>query len=265
MICKPISERKRFILGMLGVLAIIGAYCWLSMAQHAKNPLDTTIPNLFQMIDGVKKACLPDRLGNIWILQDCYATGSRLMLGLLIGVVAAVVGGIAMGCYRHLSALFMPPIVILSKVPPTAMLAIYFVVFGMNENLMIAIIALGVIPSLTVAIYSSVDKDISENLIHKSLTLGASHLDIIEAVIFRHILPRILQNIQLQIGPAMVFLIAVEWLVANVGFGYRLRMQSRLLNMNVVYFYLMLLAVSGFFIEYSLTVLRRKTCRWFGE
>lgn len=57
----------------------------------------------------------------------------------------------------------------------------------------------------------------------------------------------------------------VEMLVADVGFGYRLRMQSRLLNMNVVYIYLAILAVSFFFIDWSLRFARRRMCPWFGS
>ena len=39
----------------------------------------------------------------------------------------------------------------------------------------------------------------------------------------------------------MVFLIAAEYVVGDVGIGYRIRIQSRILNMNVVYIYLIIL------------------------
>ena len=259
MICIPTHGKRKFVLGLIGILLIIGIYSYISHSQHVINPHDTTIPNLSQIVEGVKKVCMPDNRGDIWIVADSMATAGRLFVGLSIGVVGAIILGMAMGCYTPLASMFMPVIVFVSKIPPTAMLAVYFVLFGMDFQLVVAIIALGVLPSLTVAVYSSVQKDVNENLIHKSYTLGASNLDVVEAVVFRQIFPRILQNIQLQIGPAMVFLIAVEWLVANIGFGYRLRMQSRLLNMNVVYVYLGLLGLAGFLIEYTLVILRRKT------
>ena len=61
----------------------------------------------------------------------------------------------------------------------------------------------------------------------------------------------------------MVFLIAAEWMMADVGFGYRLRIQSRLLNMSVVYIYLILLGVAGFGIDWLLTLARKKLSPWF--
>ena len=82
-------------------------------------------------------------------------------------------------------------------------------------------------------------------------------------VVLRQILPRIIENARLQIGPAMIFLIAAEWALSDVGFGYTLRIQSRLQNMNIVFTYLAILAVAGLVIDWSLIWLRRWLCPWF--
>ena len=118
------------------------------------------------------------------------------------------------------------------------MLAVYFVVFGMEAKLFVAMIALGIFPTLAQGIYQAAKKDVSDHAVFKAYTLGASQLEVIWNVVFQQVLPRIIENVRLQIGPAMVFLIAAEWLIADTGFGYRLRIQSRLLHMNVVYIYL---------------------------
>ena len=52
-------------------------------------------------------------------------------------------------------------------------------------------------------------------------------------------------------------------MVTDVGFGYRLRIQTRLLDMSVVYVYLALLGVAGYLIDYALIQLRRRCCPWF--
>ena len=67
------------------------------------------------------------------------------------------------------------------------------------------------------------------------------------------------------IGPALVYLIAAEMVVGDVGFGYRIRLQSKLLNMDVVYPYLALLAAFGFTMNYLLRLLQRKLCAWHGQ
>ena len=63
----------------------------------------------------------------------------------------------------------------------------------------------------------------------------------------------------------MVFLIAAEMLFASEGFGYTIRQQSRLVNMNVVYIYLAILGLSGLLFDWILVRLRRWLCPWFGE
>jgi NitT/TauT family transport system permease protein len=273
MVKKPISTKTRIILGTLSFFVVMAIYLWLSHRQHQINPRDTTIPNLSQIYDGVKQVFAKQTSlnpevkwhRNIWIWQDFAATAGRFCMGLFLGSLLSVILGVLMGCFAPVGAFFYPGISFLAKIPPTAMLAVYFVVFGTEVEFFVAMIALGVLPVMTVAIFSSVEKDVAINSVFKSYTLGASHAEVIWNVVFRQVFPRILQNIQLAIGPAMVFLICAEWLVADVGFGYRLRMQSRLLNMNVVYVYLAFLGMAGLSLDYSLTVLRRKVCPWFGE
>jgi ABC-type nitrate/sulfonate/bicarbonate transport system permease component len=126
-------------------------------------------------------------------------------------------------------------------------------------------IALGIAPALAQTVHQAAKKDVSDHAIFKAYTLGASHVEAIWNVICRQILPRVIENVRLQVGAAMVFLIAAEMLVADVGFGYRLRLQGRLLNMNVVYSYLIVLGTAGLLIDWSLSTLRRRLCPWFGE
>jgi len=61
----------------------------------------------------------------------------------------------------------------------------------------------------------------------------------------------------------MVYLIAAEMVVGDEGFGYRIRLQSRLLNMGVVYPYLAMLAMFGYVMDHGLRVLQRVTCPWY--
>jgi ABC-type nitrate/sulfonate/bicarbonate transport system permease component len=265
MVGDTILKKKRITIGILSLVVCLSGYFWMSHRQHQINKKDTTIPTLSQFVEGIEKITTKDAAGNVWIIDDTIATGSRLLYGFVVGVVIFTILGVLMGCYQPLSAFFLPPINFLSKIPPTAMLAVYFVLFGFETQLFVAMIALGIGPTLAMAVYDSVNKDVADHDIYKAYTLGASHMEVVFEVVFRQILPRIIQNIQLQIGPAMVFLIAAEWMVADIGFGYRLRIQSRLLNMNVVYLYLFGLGAGGFVFNWACVFSRRKLCKWFGE
>ena len=263
MIRRPIKRTTAIALGIASLVLLLGAYTWLSYRQHARNPDDTTIPTWGQLAHGVKSAIeVNPRSNDRWLVADAKASGYRLFIGLALGTVGAVALGMWMGCFSSAEAFFSPPLALLAKVPPTAALAVFFVLVGTDTPMYIAMIAFGILPTLAMTIYLSV-KEFPEELQYKAYTLGASHFEVIWAVIFRYVLPKLIDAVRLVIGPAMVFLIAAEMLVGDVGFGYRIRLQSKLLNMNVVYPYLALLAAFGFGMDSLLTLARRKLCPWY--
>ncbi len=188
---------------------------------------DRTIPLWSRLYhDGLIRACSPQGLkkNQYWLWEDLLATAGRLLAGLLVGVVLSVALGVLMGCFAPVEAFFVPPLSFLSKIPPTAMLAVFFVLVGTTFKMYVAMIAFGMLPTLAQAVYQSAKKDVPEELIYKAYTLGAHNTELIWNVVFKQILPRVLDAIRLQIGPAMVLLVAAEWTIAGEGFGYRLRL-----------------------------------------
>lgn len=263
MIRKPIATQWTLALGVLSVLALLIVYTGISYWQHRRNPDDTTIPTWSQLAGGVKQIVEPNpRDGERWLVVDAKATAVRLFLGLLCGTVGAIVLGLLMGCYSVVEALLVPPLSLLAKEPPTAMLAVFFVLVGTDTEMYVAMIAFGVLPTLAQTIYLGV-RDVPEELLDKAHTLGASQMEVIWNVIARAILPKMIDVVRLAIGPAMVYLIAAEMICGDVGFGYRIRLQSRLLNMNVVYPYLAILAAFGFALDYVLRLVQRACCPWY--
>jgi len=168
---------------------------------------DKTIPSWSMLIrDGLVRACTPQgsfKRKEIWIIQDFKATGARLSAALFVGVLTSILVGLLMGCYDPVEAFLLPPFAFFSKVPTTAVLPIFFVIVQINFSMYIAIIAFGMLPSLGQAISASVRKDVPEELVFKAYTLGASQFELIWNVIFKQVLPRILDAIRLQIGPGV--------------------------------------------------------------
>jgi NitT/TauT family transport system permease protein len=287
MVRTPISYQARVALGVLSVALLLVGYTALSAWQHRVNPNDTLIPNWTQLAEGVfDRDTIPQRNretgemeeipnlskrgildpqkeygGKSWLRVDVVASFTRLFLGLAAGVIASIALGLLMGCYAPVEAFFVPPMSVLAKIPPTAMLAVFFILIGTDMH--VAMIAFGVIPSLSQAVYQSAKTDVPEELIFKAYTLGASQLEIIWNVIFMQILPRVIEAVRLQVGPAMVYLIASEMIVGAEGLGSRIRLMQKPLAMNVIYLYLGVLGLSGFLMDYGLTWLRRWLCPWF--
>ncbi len=263
MIRRPIKSSTAAFLGVLSVLLLLGGYTFLAHRQYQRNPDDTTIPRWSQLHKGLQSAVEVNRRSeDRWLVVDAVASGQRLFLGLAGGVAASLLLGLAMGCFTPIEAFLHPPLSLLAKVPPTAALAVFFVLVGTGNNMYVAMIAFGVLPTMTLTVNLAV-KEFPDELLYKAYTLGASHMEVVWTIIFRQVLPRFIDAVRLSIGPAMVYLIAAEMVVGDVGFGYRIRLQSKLLNMSVVYPYLAILAAFGFGMDSLLRLLQRKLCPWY--
>ena len=267
MIRRPLSLRGRLLLGGVPVVAVVLGYTALAAWQQSVNPGSRTIPGWSQIADAVGRATSPAPIsGELILWQDTAATFGRLFLGLGIAVLAAVVVGMAMGCVAVVEALLIPPLTFLAKIPPTAMLAVFFVLVGVRgSGFYVAMIVFGVTPTLAQAVYLSARDDVPRELLDKAATLGASRAELVLNVVLRQVLPRLLEAIRLQVGPALVYLIAAEYVVADVGYGYRLRIEARKINFDLVYFYLFVLGAAGLVLDFALVGVRRWSCPWFGR
>ena len=263
MIREPIKTPWVILLGILSIVLLLLCYTELSRRQHVKNPEDRTIPTWSQLADGVKRIVeVNERSGERWLLEDSRATIARLFTGLFLGVAGATFLGMLMGCFATWEAFLTPPMSLLAKVPPTAALAVFLVLSRTDSEFYVIMIAFGILPTLAQSVYLAI-RDVPREQLYKAYTLGASSAEVIWNVVLRAVLPRLIDGVRLMIGPAMVYLIAAEWIQSDVGFGYRFRMQMKLLEMNVVYPYLAILAAFGFFMDYTLRITQRVCCPWY--
>jgi NitT/TauT family transport system permease protein len=292
---RPIARRWQVALGIASFVSLAGAYTLASHVQHRKNPYDRSLPTWSELFhDGVVQPLteryspsedvelysslgagglsrfprilmepfLTDRY-DVLVWVDAKATLIRLAVGLFLGSTISLVLGLLMGCYPFLASYCLPPMFFLSKIPATAILAIFFVAVGTDFRMYVTMIAFGMIPVLTQTVYHSAKEDVPEELISKAYTLGASQAECIWDVIFKYVLPKVLESTRIQFGPAMVYLIAAEMLVGQVGFGYRIKINWRISNMSAVYVYCAYLGIIGMLIDSTLIRFQRLICPWY--
>lgn len=265
MVHRPLERNQVLALVALSVVVLLLAYTGVSWRQHLANPSDTTIPSWSQLYEGVVTIVQVDpRSDDRWLVTDSLATGKRLFLGLGMSWTLGVLLGLYMGSVAWIDALFVAPLSLAAKIVPTAAMAVFFVVVGIDLEMYVTMIVFGVLPALALSVQLAA-KDVPKELVEKAYTLGASHQEVIWEVIFPSILPKILDAIRMSIGPAMVYLIAAEMLVGDEGFGYRIRLVQKRLEMQVVYPYLVLLAAFGFSMDGGVRLLKSWLCPWAEE
>ena len=188
------------------------------MSRHAENPQDKIVPSFSQMLDGVKRSAFEaDRDGEIRLLVDTVASLKRFFISLAL-LIPAILLGLYMGIFPYIELLFLRFITFFDKIPALAILPILFIIFGLGEVSKVALILIGVFPTIALDAYLRA-KEIPREQLTKGLTLGASHHEISMHIVLPQILPAVLNTIRLNFKAMILFLIAGESLAATVGLG----------------------------------------------
>lgn len=295
MIGHAISKKAVMLYSVFSIGVLIVVYTLLSSAQHVKNPDDRTIPTWNQLLSGLfflleqpkeqeindkhdlLKAVLDgtdieveeknQKLGFLEkriLWEASTATLSRLFSGLAAGIFAGVLCGLIMGCFLQIDAALSPIMYFASRIIPTAAMPIFFKLTGIDYEMYVAMIVFGSMPIVTLTISKCVQEFPAE-LRNKAYTLGASHFEVITSAIFPYLLPKLIDLTVLMIGPALVYLIAAEQIVAGEGFGYRIRVLTKATRFEVVYPLIITLTIYASIITFGLHKLRKILCPWYKQ
>lgn len=224
---------ERWMLGSFFFVLLLGAYFAASAARHRDNPADQVMPTFSQLADGARRSAFErDRDGELRLWVDTAASARRFAVSIAI-IFLAVPLGVAMGTFPYVEALFARFLVFFDKIPALSVLPILFVVFGLDEFSKIALIVLGVFPTVALDAYLRAKATPRERII-KAKTLGASELEVAARVVFPGVFPYTLDTLRLNLKAIMLLLIAGESLAATVGLGYRIFVVRRYLAMDII-------------------------------
>lgn len=252
------SAAAKSALSILLFVVLVAAYLAASYYRHRENPQDNVMPTVSQMLDGIQRSAFErDRTGELRLWVDTLASARRF--GMALGVIfLAIPLGVGMGLFPYVEVLFHRFLVFFDKLPALSVLPILFIVFGLDELSKIALIVLGVFPTVALDAHLRA-KAIPQEQIHKAHTLGASEYEMAYRIVLPQIFPKMLDTIRLNLKAAMLLLIAGESLAATVGLGYRIFVVRRYVAMDMIIPYVLwmtgLLFLTDAFIQW---VIRRR-------
>ena len=254
----------RIVLGCLPFALLLLAYISGSSLRLAANPNDKLLPSFAVMGEALSQyAFHPDQRTGVYLMwSDTAASLVRLLSGLAISTLIALIAGIIIGVLPLAGATLGPVVAAASMVPPLALLPILFIVLGLGEVSKIALIVIGTSMKLVRDLVLRVHEIPREQII-KAQTLGASSWQIGLRIVLPQMLPRLIDAVRLEIGPAWLFLIAAEAIAAESGLGYRIFLVRRYLSMDVIIPYVIWITFLAFVMDLSLRILQRKAFPWF--
>jgi NitT/TauT family transport system permease protein len=258
------SGAARFWLSICFFVLLIAAYLAGSYYRHLENPQDSVMPTVSQILDGMQRAAFErDRNGELRLWVDTFASASRF--GAALGVIfLAIPLGVGMGVFPYVEALFYRFFVFFDKLPALSVLPILFIIFGLNELSKIALIVIGVFPTVALDAHLRA-RAIPQEQIHKAHTLGASGHEIAYRIVLPQIFPKMLDTIRLNLKAAMLLLIAGESLAATVGLGYRIFVVRRYVAMDIITPYVLWMTVLLFLTDWGIQWVIRKRYAWLDK
>lgn len=254
----------RLVLSMLLFCVLFGAYLGGAAVRHRKNPQDKIMPWPSKMVEGVKNVAFEeDRKGDLRLWIDTWASARRFVIAIAIVFLGAIVG-LYMGVFPYVEAFLYKFLVAFDKIPALTLLPILFILFGFGEMSKIALIVIGVFPTVALDAYLRA-KAVPREQIFKAQSLGASEHEIPYRIVLPQIFPEILDTIRLNFKAVMLLLIAGESLAATVGLGYRIFVVRRYVAMEIIIPYVIWMTLLLFLADYGVQWWVKFRYRWLNR
>ena len=234
----PIGKVSGFFLSMSLFVVCIAAYIVTAHVRHQDNPQDKVVPTVSEIADGFYRTAFElDRDNERRLVVDTVASSKRFLLAVPI-LALGVLLGLNMGIFPRVELLFLKFVSFFDKIPALSVLPILFILFGLGEVSEVALIVIGVFPTLALDTYLRA-KAVPQEQITKGFTLGASDFEIAYRIVLPQIFPGVLNTFRLSLKPIMLFLIAGESVAAAVGMGYRIFVVRRFMAMDIIISYVL--------------------------
>lgn len=201
--------------------------------------------------------------GESLLWQDTKASGKRILIAMMF-IFAGIYVGLFMGAFPYAEKLLYRFVLFFDKIPAIAVLPILFIVFGLGETSKIALIVIGVAPTVILDTYLKV-KEVHDEQLVKGMTLGASQSEIVFRIIYPQIIPKVLDTVRLNFKSVILFLIAGEALAAEAGIGYRIFVVRRYMDMATIFPYVVWISMLAFFVDMAFRSWIKSKYQWLNK
>jgi NitT/TauT family transport system permease protein len=126
------------------------------------------------------------------------------------------------------------------------------------------LIVIGVAPTIILDTFN-LTRGVPPEQVVKAFTLGANDFTVAYRVVFKQILPRVLNSVRLNLKAVMLFLFAGEMIASTDGLAFRIALLRRHMGMDVIIPYVLWVALLLFLVDIAMRTFNRKLHPWFHE
>jgi ABC-type nitrate/sulfonate/bicarbonate transport system permease component len=197
--------------------------------------------------------------GALW--HHLSASLMRIGAGWMLGTVAGIAVGFAIGLFGHARSVGITFISALFPIPKIALLPLLILWLGIGEEPKIATIALGVFFSTAISVYSGVDA-VPRNLIRMAQSFGVPFSTIVRQVIWPGALPAILAGFRITASVALLLVVSAEMIGAEYGIGAFVLQAGNLMQTDQLLAGVVILSLFGLAVGKVISALETRLLRW---
>ena len=154
-------------------------------------------------------------------LYDIYISIARVWIAFLLAAVIAIPLGMLMSTYRTVGAFSEPLIDFIRYLPVPALVPLTLIWLGIGEGSKIALLWIGTFFQLVLLIAADANR-VPKEFVETGRTLGANDGALFKDVLFRAMLPNMVDSLRITLGWCWTYLIIAEIVASNSGVGYEI-------------------------------------------
>ena len=193
--------------------------------------------------------------------DDTLISIYRVVMGFAIAAIIGVPLGIYIGAYKWFEALLQPINDFVRYMPASAFIPLVLLWVGIGEGSKIAIIFIGVIFQIIVMVADAVRR-VPENYLEVAYTMGATQGEVLGLVIWRSVLPELLDILRINMGWAWTYLVVAEMVAANSGLGFQILQSQRFLNTPKIFVGIFVIGLIGLLFDLAFRWIYRMVFPW---
>lgn len=241
------------VLGGVGFLLVLVAWWAVHRLQLFRPGLvPTPVEVLRTLVDAYRDGEL---LGHLW------ASVRRIVVGVVVGVAAAVPVGFLLGWYRPIRAVVDPLVNFFRALPPIALIPLVIIYFGIGEFARVSVLIYAAFFAAVVVVYEGVVA-IQDIYVRAARTLGASEWEVFAKVALPLTVPHILVALRVALGVSWATVVAAELIAAQQGLGAYIQNASNFFQIPAVYGGIILIGAAALIMDRLVRLLTARLVGW---
>jgi NitT/TauT family transport system permease protein len=196
-------------------------------------------------------------------LRDIGMSVARVWVAFAAAAAIAIPLGVLMSSYRAVGAFSEPLIDFIRYLPVPALVPLTLIWLGIDEASKIALLWIGTFFQLVLLVADDARR-VPKEFIETGRTLGASDWALMKDVLFRAMLPNMVDSLRITLGWCWTYLLIAEIVASNSGIGYELWTARRYGKTPEVFAGILTIGIIGLVSDQLIRAGHRRAFRYLG-